>query len=372
MRLRPPGASALDAARHGAPGEPTEPSSILIVRLSSLGDIVQTLPVVTALRRRHPAARITWAVEARFAELLDGHAAIDRLVRFPAMEWRSVTGGWVKSLRAAVRDLRAESYDVAVDVQSLAKSSLVALLSRAPLRIGHPWQREGAGLVSRPVRHRPGAHVVEQYLACAEALGASSAEVTFDLPVRTAARARVSEMLAGRGDGNRPLIVLNPSASKANKCWPAARWVEVAGELADGGDLVFVGSAAEVERHAEIARRAGVEVCDLTGRTTLAELVAVLDRSTLHIAHDTGTAQIAAALGVAVVSIFGPTDPRRAAPWGQAHRALEHDGLCARTCPRLCPYRRRCLRAVTVEEVARSARAAIAQVSAEARSATPS
>ena len=130
-------------------------------------------------------ARITWAVEARFAELLEGHAAIDRIVRFPAMEWRGVTGGWLKSFRAAARDLRAESYDVAIDVQSLAKSSLVALLSRAPLRIGHPWQREGARLVSHPVPYPAGMHVVEQYLACAEVLGASSAEVTFDLPVRT-------------------------------------------------------------------------------------------------------------------------------------------------------------------------------------------
>jgi heptosyltransferase-1 len=339
--------------------DPSGLPRILIVRMSSLGDVVQSVPVATALRRSHPAARITWAVEARFAELLDGHPAIDRLVQFPAMEWRGVGRGWTSSFRAAVRGLRAESYDAAVDLQSLAKSSLVALLSRAPLRVGHPWQREGAGLVSRAVPDRAGAHVVEQYLACAEALGASPAEVTFDLPVRAAARARVSEMLDGHGRG-RGWIVLNPSASKARKCWPVERWVELTKGLADAGDLVLVGAGAEVRRHREIARRAGTGVHDLTGRTTLAELVALLAGSTLHVGHDSGTGQIAAALGVPVVSIFGPTDPRRAAPWGQAHLALKHDGLCAPTCPRLCPHRRRCLTAVTVEEVARLARSVLA------------
>jgi lipopolysaccharide heptosyltransferase I len=332
---------------------------ILIVRMSSLGDVVQSVPVATALRRRHPAARITWAIESRFAELLDGHPAIDRLVRFPAMEWRGVGRGWMQNFRSAVESLRAESYDVAIDLQSLAKSSLVALLSRAPLRVGHPWQREGAGLVSRAVKNPANAHVVEQYLACAAALGASSNEVAFDLPVRAAARARVSEMLGGRGAGNQALIVLNPSTSKARKCWSVERWIEVAQALADAGDLAFIGSAAEVPRHHEIARRSGIDVVDFTGRTTLSELVALLDRSALHVGHDTGTSQIAAALGIPAVSIFGPTDPRRAAPWGQTHRALKHEGLCAPTCPRFCPYRRRCLAAVSVEEVVGLARSAL-------------
>ena len=141
------------------------------------------------------------------------------------------------------------------------------------------------------------------------------------------------------------LIVLNPSASKANKCWPAARWVEVADELADAGDLVIVGSGAEVERHAEIARRVAVEVCDLTGRTTLAEMVALLERCTLHVGHDTGTSQIAAALGTPVVSIFGPTEPRRTGALGSGTPRAQARRVVRPTCPRLCPYRRRCLAA---------------------------
>jgi lipopolysaccharide heptosyltransferase II len=277
------------------------------------------------------------------------------------MEWGSVGRGWTKSFRAAVQSLRAESYDAAIDLQSLAKSSLVALLSRAPIRVGHPWQREGARLVSRPIPCRPGAHVVEQYLACAEALGASSAEVTFDLPVQAAARARVSELLSKHGLDGEKLIVLNPSASKSRKCWPAERWAEVAKSLANAGDLALVGTGAEVRRHDDIARRAGGRVHDLTGQTTLTELVALLERSALHVGHDTGTAQIAAALGIPVVSIFGPTDPRRVAPWGQSHLALKREGLCAATCPRFCPYRRRCLAAVTAEEAVRLARSVLAQ-----------
>jgi heptosyltransferase-1 len=345
-------------------------SNVLIVKMSSIGDVVHALPVATALRRRYPQLRLSWALEEWVAPLLTGHAAIDRLITFPATGWRHVGASWASSFGAAVRNLRAESYDVAIDLQSLAKSSLVSLLSRAPLRIGHAWQREGARFVSRAVPHRPGAHVVEEYLACAAALGASVAEVRFDLPVQTAARARAVELLKDSGVGGGPLIAINPSASRARKCWPLERWVEVADGLADAGELVLVGTAAEAARHREIARRAGAHVRDLTGRTTLAELVAVLDRSALHIAHDTGTAHVAAALGTPVVGIYGPTDPRRLAPYGQAHLVQHRDGLCAPTCPRLCPYARRCLAAVTPAAVVRTALSSLSAVSSAER-ATP-
>jgi heptosyltransferase-1 len=322
----------------------------LIVKLSSIGDVVQALPVATALRRRHPQALISWAVEDWIAPLLEAHPAIDRLIAFPPLRWRRRGRRWAVRLRAAVRELRGQPYDVAVDLQSLAKSSTVALLSAAPRRIGYARQREGARLVSRPVPGRPGAHVVEDYLACARALGAGDATVDFGLRVRAAARARAAELLGDGGGCDRPLVVINASASRARKCWPLERWVELAKALSEVGDVVLVGGAADLRRHTEIARRAP-RLRDLTGRTSLTELAAVLDRSAVHVAHDTATAHIAAALGKPVAGVYGPTDPRLLGPWGERHVALRGDGPCAATCPQLCPYRRRCLTAVTVEKV---------------------
>jgi heptosyltransferase-1 len=347
--------------------EPARLRSVLVVKMSSIGDVVQALPVATALRRWRPELRISWAVEEWVEPLLAEHPAIDRLISFPTMRWRSVGSRWAARFRDAVRRLREEPYDVAVDLQSLAKSSLVSLLSRAPVRIGHAWQREGARWVSRPVAHQPGVHAVEEYLACAQALGAPPTEVRFDLPVRESARNAANALLAGHGIVGGAPVVINPSAGRARKCWPAERWIEVAAGLAGAGDLVLVGTAAQMRRHRAIARSSGAEVCDLTGRTTLAELVALLERSALHVCHDSGSANIAAALGVPVVSVFGPTDPRRLAPYGQSHLALGGNALCGATCPVLCPYRRRCLDGVTAEEVVRTARAVLSDTPSAAR-----
>ena len=115
--------------------------SVLIVKMSSIGDVVHALPVATALRRRFPQLRISWAVEERAAPLLADHPAIDRVVVFPPMRWGEVGPAWTRAVARAVRDLTSEAYDVCLDLQGLAKSSLVALLSRAPLRLGTWNQR---------------------------------------------------------------------------------------------------------------------------------------------------------------------------------------------------------------------------------------
>ncbi len=334
---------------------------LLIVKLSSIGDVVQALPVAVALRRRYPRLRISWAVEEWVAPLLAGHPAIDRLVVMPPLRWGAAGRAWLRRFTHAVRSVRSESYDVSLDLQGLLKSSVVALLSRAPLRIGMHGQREGARLVSHPVPHRPGRlHVVDDYLQCAEFLGAMPTPVTFDLPVHPLAGASIAHTLAMIHDPpDAALIVINPSASGIWKTWPPAHWGRVARALAEAGTVVLIGGREQRARHAEVARQASRRLYDLTGRTTLAELVALLDRCTVHVAPDTGSAHIAAALGRPVVGLYGPTAPWRKAPYGQADRVVYHEGLCATGCPHLCLWRRRCLQAATPDELIDQARRAL-------------
>jgi lipopolysaccharide heptosyltransferase I len=333
--------------------DPSLLRSVLIVKMSSIGDVVHAVPVATALRRRYPRVRISWAVEEWTAPLLRGHPAIDRLVVFPPMRFGATGPTWVRSFVRAARHLRSESYDICLDLQGLLKSAVVALLSRAAARIGVPGQREGAWLVSRPIPSVPGrCHVVEDYLRCAQFLGASATPVSFEIPVQPEATRSIAEKLSAmRLPGDAPLIVINPSASGTWRTWPVQRWSSVATALADIADVVLVGGREQTARHAAVVQHAARHIHDLTGRTTLAELVALLLRCTLHVAPDTGSAHIAAALGRPVVGVYGPTAPWRKAPYGCEALVVYEEGHCGAGCPRLCLRRRRCLQAATPAEV---------------------
>ncbi len=344
---RPHGATLLDVPER-ANSTAAGPGRVLIVRLSSLGDIVHALPVACALRRAFPAARLTWVVEEPAAELVARHPAVDRVVVFPPGRWRALGADWLRRYRAARRALRDEPYDVALDLQGLARSAAIALQSRAARRLGAPRQREGAGWISQRVPLPTGGHVVDEYLACAAALGASTTSVEFALTAEAEARDRVAARLRGR-DG-RALITVNPSSARAAKNWPHRSWAATVAALSDMAAVVLIGNDACRRRHAALAKDAPGSVLDLTGQTTLGELVALLDCSDLHIASDTGSLHIAAALGRPVLGLYGPTAPTRAGPYGQPGNVLYRGG-CAPSCPDICPRRRRCLAAITVDDV---------------------
>jgi lipopolysaccharide heptosyltransferase I len=339
--------------------------SLLIIKMSSIGDVVQALPVAVALRAKYPALRICWLIEEWAAPLLLGHPSIDRLIIFPRMS--SIRSGVirVKELRRSVASLRSESYDLVIDLQGLMKSSILALLSRAPLRIGGDLLREGAGLISHRIPAGPGQpHAVETYLRCAEFLGASARPVRFELAVQGSARDSIAALLSSRGvSPGSPLIVLNPSASARWKSWPLQAWIAAADALTDLGSVLLVGGSENSAAHRKIATAVQGRIHDLTGQTTLAELVALLERCAAHVAPDTGSAHIAAALGRPVVGIYGPTAPWRLAPYGQQNLLVYHQGMCGRSCPGLCVRGRRCLSSIRPGEVVARVKDALASSS---------
>jgi heptosyltransferase I len=333
---------------------------LLIVKMSSIGDVVHALPAASALRRTYPELRISWLIEEEFAALVDGHPGVDRVVAIPSVTRGRITAR-LAALREAVRLVRAERYDVALELQGLMVSSLIALLAGARVRVGRPRRREGAHLLTRRIPRPEGAHAVEESLACARFLGAAPGPVCFALPVAPAAAATIaSKLVALRIPPDTPLVVLNPSASAAWKLWPAEHWTVVATELARAANIVLIGSRRERSRHNQIARQAGGDVYDLTGETSLAELIAILDHCSLHIAGDTGSSHIAAALGRPVVGIFGPSDPQRLGPYGQGEFLISGADLCGRLCPHWCSNALLCLRSITPDRVVAQARRAMA------------
>jgi heptosyltransferase-1 len=310
------------------------PPRIGIVKLSSLGDVVHTLPLATALRRAFPDARLIWVVEAREAEILRRHPALDGLVVVDTRGWRRAfhsprsMGRAGRDLMAARRALMGERLDVVIDAQGLVKSGLFVAMTGAARRIGFVPERcrERASALFTNARVTPPAgarHIVEQNLALLRPLGLSEMKPEFALPVDGAAERRIGEWLAARGISScRSLIVLNPGAGRPEKRWPADRFQAVARGLADvAADLVVTWGPDEQLLAQTLRNGTGTRV-HVAPPTDLTSLVTLLRRARLMVAGDTGPLHVAAALGVRCLGLFGPTPAERNGPYGRQHRVL--------------------------------------------------
>ncbi len=327
---------------------------LLIVKLSSIGDVVHALPVASAIKRARPSVRITWAIEQWTAPLVAGHPAVDRMVVFPPMmRWPRRPVSWWQQYRAATARLREEPYDVALDLQGLAKSAMIVTLSRARTRLARAGQREGAYLVSRGVPLPAAAiHAVDEYLHVARSIGIGEHPVDFGLRAPPEARARIAELLTRLSTpSDSPLIVVNASTAQRWKEWPRDRWSDVVRQLTQVGSVVLIGTSQQRAAHAEIAEAAGRGVVDLTGDTSLEDVMALLERADAHVAADTGTVHMAVALGTPVVALYGPTSPVRVGPYRQPESVVTARQACGRLCPRFCLRRRQCLASISVQDV---------------------
>lgn len=327
---------------------------LLIVKLSSIGDVIHALPVASAFKRSRPSVRITWAIEQWTAPLVARHPAVDRVVVFPPMmRWPRRPLSWWRQYRASAAQLREEPYDLALDLQGLAKSAVITNVSRARVRIARAGQREGAHLVSRgvPMPEVP-IHAVDEYLHVARSVGVREDSVDFGLAASEGARLRITAQLARLERPNdAPLIVVNASTAQRWKEWPRDRWSDALRQLARVGCVVMIGTSEQRAAHAAIADTAGQGVIDLTGQTSLEDVMALLERADVHVAADTGTVHMAVALGTPVVAIYGPTSPARVGPYGQPQSVIAAPRLCGPSCPRLCLKRRQCLASISVEDV---------------------
>jgi len=291
----------------------------LIVRLSALGDVVCTLPVAVALRHKYPEAEIVWACDPRFAGIAECCTAVDRVVRLkPGLAPRS----WMAD---------PVGFDLALDMQGLLKSAVVAARARAKQTLGYHWQREGAWLFSSRVLPDPtSVHIVDQYVDVARAAGVEADRADFGLSPHPDDVQRVDDWLRESGVQGR-FIVMNAGAGWATKRWPPAGFAAVADWLANRGIWsVFIGGKADADRQAfeEVARAAKSDdkVVSAIGATSVRELVALLAGAAGHIGGDTGSSHLAAALGIPAIGLYSITRPERSCPYGQVERCLYDPG----------------------------------------------
>jgi ADP-heptose:LPS heptosyltransferase len=296
----------------------------LISKLSSLGDVVCSLPAAAALKRGFPDCAVTWVVDPRFADVVECCSAVDEVVRakpgFSPKAWPKLDG----------------PFDAALDLQGLSKSAIVVARAKAELKVGYHRQREGAWLFSERVLPDPSSqHIVDQYVDVARAVGGVANEAEFALAPKPADLDSVREKLKARGvDG--PFAVLNPGAGWVSKRWPAEHCASLVALLADQGlATVLIGGRAEKERSvvAEVVALCSRPAVDLAGETSVGELIALVSLCAVHVGGDTGSSHIAGALGRPAAGLFSGTRPERYCPYGQIQRCLHEPGGLAAISP---------------------------------------
>jgi heptosyltransferase-1 len=301
---------------------------ILIVRLSSMGDVIHALPAAVMLREAFPQATIGWAIEERWAELLCAlptprsgprspqRPLVDAIHTVSLKKWRSsiFSNQTWERIAAGVSDLRAIHYDVAVDLQGAVRSAILARWSGAPVVYGATQPRENLASLwytRKIITQRP--HVVEQYAELAQAVtGRAHPIADAVLPCDPIAEEAVNKRL--REMDFKDLAILNPGAGWGAKQWPAERYGEVATALLHQGIRPIINYGPREEALAKVAEAASSGAARAMS-FSVGELVALTRRARLFIGGDTGPMHLAATLHIPVVAILGPTDPARNGPF---------------------------------------------------------
>lgn len=322
--------------------------NILLVRFSSIGDLVLTTPLVRALRARHPAARLTFVVREDMADVLRHNPRIDELIT-----WRHGT-----PLAPLVRRLRDGDWTHRLDLHASLRSW------RLRQQVGGRWssypkRRLGRALLiaSRRRFGRPLEPVAERYFAAAADLDVAPDGGPAEFFTSVEADQQAAAFLAGAGLGReRRLIALVPGAAHATKRWPAGHWRDLVGRLAPGNDVVILGGPAERDIGIELARTGGARVLNAAGRFPLLISAALLKRADVAVAGDTGLLHLATAVGTPVVGLYGPGVVELGFfPYRAPARVLEQELAC-RPCSvhgsARCPLGHHlCLRGTTPEAV---------------------
>ena len=330
----------------------------IVVRCPNwIGDAVMCEPAIAALRRLYPQAELSLLAKPAVAELFKGHPAASRVLVYEDRgEHAGLTGKW-----RLAQAMRRGRFDLAILFQNAFEAALLAFLAGIPRRYG--YATDGRRLLLSDSLPRPGkhavAHQVEYYLAMLRPLGCEERAVPPRLVLSAGEETAMARRLADSGiTGSEPLIGLNPGSTYGGaKRWLPERFAETADRLAAhyNARVLIVGARGEEPLAQTIAGRIRARTVVLSGKTSVQELMAAVKRCTVFITNDTGPMHIAAAFGVPLVAVFGPTDWRTTAPFGTGHALVRQPVDCSPCLLRECPIDHRCMTRVTVDEVYQAA-----------------
>ncbi|MBU0718290.1 MAG: lipopolysaccharide heptosyltransferase I [Planctomycetes bacterium] len=311
-------------------------SRILIVKPSSLGDVVHALPVLHGLRTRYPQATIDWLVNSSLAPLIEEHPQLSRIVPFDRRRYARLASDpkAARDFARFVRELRKRKYEVVIDLQGLFRTGFLAWASGAPVRIGFRDAREGARFF---YTHRlqvddPNMHAVDRNYLAASMLGFADVPIVFEIGLTDRLRREAAGLLRDNGAAEgRPVAVVAPGARWETKRWPAERFAETIDALQATSErrVVLVGGPDEYDLCARIAALCQSTPIVLAGQTSLRQLAAVIELADVVLCHDSGAMHLAAALGRPLLCLTGPTNPRRTGPYRRLDDVLRVDLDCS-------------------------------------------
>jgi lipopolysaccharide heptosyltransferase I len=350
---------------------------VLILRLSSIGDVVHALPVLHALHTAYPHLEISWIVEEMSAEILLGNPILKEVIVIPRSRWKkgrtnSLTV-W-REMLALLKELRGRKFDLTLDLQGYAKSGVLAKATGAKYRFGWCRLRDGAQLVSHRVPHQQESlHRVDWFLDVVRALGIAVSNVVFPLAIPMSARESLKQKLQAQNISG-SYLVLNLATGNEVRRWGVEKYAELVSQIdmRFAIPILLIGSTKDCSLNNALLERVKgtlkAPLLNIAGETSLMELAVLLEGCAAHITGDTGSTHIAAAVACPVIGLYGPTDPAHAGAWGQAERALSRRELCtkgcggkacATPCPRPHPATEageganvaKCLNAITPKEI---------------------
>lgn len=310
--------------------------NILIVRVGAMGDVLHAMPAVAALRAVLPDAEIGWAIEPHWSPLLRAHAGVkargvemplvDRVHEVPAKEWsrNPLSLSTLRSILRLRKELRAQRYDIVIDLQGTIRSSVIAWMSGAREVVGNdaPRETQARWFYTLKVKTTRANVVAQAAEIVADAVDLGLEPIKAVLPLSAPAEQWCDALFAELPQ--RRVVLIAPTAGWGAKEWPAVRYGHVARTLDQMGFTVLVNASPFGPDGT-----AGMVVAASKGHSravpcTIPQLIALVQRVGLVIAGDTGPLHLASAAGVAVLGLFGPTDPMRNGPWGMPSRVIRH------------------------------------------------
>ncbi len=326
---------------------------ILILKPSSLGDVIQSLPVLRLLKLHSPKSEIYWWIDSGLAPLLKNDPDLAGLFQFERKRWASPLH-WPEML-GSIFEMRRKQFDLIIDLQGLARSGTFAWLANGDRTIGVADPREGASGFYDTAVPRPSfdTHAVDWYLNVLKFLEVPVHNNFVWLPPSAEVSNAISQKWAAHQSR---WIVINPGARWLNKRWPVEYFAELVNRLAEqylGFRFVILGGSDDAALGKIIAQAQPERCLDLTGKTSLPEMIEWIRRGEFIVTNDTGSMHVAAAIGKPVVAMFGPTNPSRTGPYGQIEQALRISLPCSPCLKSVCTFAKpmECLKAITPQFV---------------------
>ncbi|WP_229534699.1 glycosyltransferase family 9 protein [Pelosinus baikalensis] len=290
---------------------------ILILRLSSIGDVLQASPVARELRKAFPSAYISWLVESKSQEVIQDNSNLDSIFVWPRKEWNDEakkTGDYhalVRKNLAFVKQIRKEKFQVSIDLHGMLRSGLLGYLSGAKYRLCLPNPPEHAEYFANvKVKTENFPTVFSRYLSVLKEFGIHRTEPEMEMQISLCDERFAMEFMANHGLKERGFFILNPATSQPDKCWPTDKFARLGDMLVDTYQLPILIFGAKSDRPLTKKIIAGMrhKPIDVTGLVNLKQLGAITKQARTFISGDTGPLYIAQAVGTPTVAIFGPTN----------------------------------------------------------------